>query len=75
MNDLVITGLYRPPQAPLLYFKDRLTNIKCFIQQYNPENILMVGHFNFHYVNWSTHTLITGVSISVSDKAAFPIYR
>lgn len=66
--DLVNFCLYKPPHASILCFTDSLMNVKSFIHQCHPDNILMMDDFNFPYVNWSTYTLKTGACISTSNR-------
>ena len=56
--NLIIIGVYRPPRADDLSFKQCLEKIDSFIRSHENADIQMMGDLNMPYMNWQAKEVI-----------------
>ena len=57
-SSLIIILMYRPPTCPITEFNDIILKTKSYIMSLPSPlpNIIMLGDFNFHNIDWSRST-------------------
>ena len=68
-HNFIISGVYRPPDAPLGSFTNMITKIQDFINKYNNPDIMIQGDLNFPNVIWSNSTIKSGKSTEDNKSA------
>jgi len=61
-ENLLFVTLYRPPNCPTNMFTDALTILKQHIDKFDSPapNIIVMGDFNFPFINWETNKFSGG---------------
>lgn len=69
---LYITSIYRPPMSPEESFKECMKKVKSFTDKQTECDHIMLGDFNFRFLNWNTETISTdGISSAETRQAEY----
>ena len=68
-HNIIVAGVYRPPDAPLISFTNLMSKIQDFTNKYNNPDIIIQGDLNFPNVLWSNSTIKSGKSTEDNKSA------
>ena len=68
-KNIIIAGVYRPPNSTEISFENSMSTINNFIGTYDNPEVIMMGDFNFPQYNWKTGTMKTGKPTSENNCA------
>ena len=69
VHNLIMVGLYRPPEAPLTSFANLMSKIQSFVDKHKTSDIIIQGDVNFPQVVWSDSTIKSGKSTEENQSA------
>ena len=56
-SNLIIIVIYRAPNTPANSFRNCLESVKTFIETHKDSDVIMMGDFNFKFLDWPTETI------------------
>ena len=65
-SKLIIVVIYRAPNTPINSFRNCLQSVSEFIKDHKGNELIVMGDFNFRFLDWQTETI---------DKTKFSIPR
>ena len=68
--NMIISAVYRPPRCPENHFQQCLAEITKFISCIDSPEIMIVGDFNFPFINWENNNLTNGHRLHSETKSA-----
>ena len=68
-HNVIVVGVYRPPDTPLVSFTNLMIKIQDFINKYNNPDIIIQGDLNFPNVVWCNSAIKSGKSTEDNKSA------
>ena len=62
-HNLVVLGVYRPPDTPTEKFTECLHTMKQFLHKYKDSTTLIFGDLNLKFIDWPTETIKKPINI------------
>ena len=70
-SKLIIIVIYRAPNTPSASFRKCLHSVETFINKNKNSDVLMMGDFNFRFLDWKTETINKlGIPVEEQDQAS-----
>ena len=70
--DMIVTSIYRPPDAPLSSFEAMMNSIQSYVSSANSTKshaTILAGDFNFPNISWDTTSLTYSLSSEANASA------